>query len=115
MLRILAVLVLCAVSLLTQAAPVQAHAEPVSQAKWQSRAIPAELRVSASDEADCCFLQGRCCKKSMCAVCYLPMPPWHEGLVAIRLKSSVLLPSREDLARLILLGGDPPVPRLRYL
>jgi len=114
MLKILALLIFCA-SLLTQAVPAQAHAEPVSQARLQSRAIPTELRVAASGEADCCFLQGRCCKKSMCAVCYLPMPPRHEGLVTIWLESFVLLPSREDLARLILLGRDPPVPRPRYL
>lgn len=115
MLKILALLMFCTMSLLAQAAPAQAHAGHASQARSQSHASFAELVIAASpDENDCPLHDGRCCK-SMCAMCYLPMPPRHEGFVAIRLDSSTLLPSREDLARLILLGRDPPIPRVRDL
>jgi hypothetical protein len=112
MLRILALLIFCMVSLLAQGAPVQAHADHASQTASQSGASHAELR--ASNEGDCPSHAGRCCK-SICALCYLPMPPQHQGSMAIRLESSLLLPSRDDLARLILLGRDPPVPRPRDL
>lgn len=112
MLRVLALLIFCTVSLLTQGAPAEAHA---SQVRSQSQANSVQLvLVPSSDEGGCPLHHRRCCK-SMCAMCYLPMPPQHEGFVAIRLESSTLLPSREDLARLILLGRDPPIPRLRDL
>ncbi len=111
MLRILALLIFCTMSVLAQGAPAEAHAGHASQARPQSHASFAEPVIAASpDESGCPLHDGRCCK-SMCAMCYLPMPPQHEGFVAIRLESSTLLPSRGDLARRILLGRDPPVPR----
>lgn len=115
MLRVLALLIFCTVSLLTQGAPAEAHAGHANQVRSQSQANSIQLvLVPSSDQGGCPLHHGRCCK-SMCAMCYLPMPPQHEGFVAIRLESSTLLPSREDLARPILLGRDPPIPRLRDL
>lgn len=111
MLRVLALLIFCTVSLLTQGAPAEAHAGHASQVRSQSQANSVQLLVApSSDESGCPVSNGGCCK-SMCAMCYLPMPPQHEGFVVIRLDSSTLLPSREDLARLIVLGRDPPIPR----
>ncbi|MEQ1945317.1 hypothetical protein ABMA32_23125 [Mesorhizobium sp. VNQ89] len=114
MLRVLALLIFCTMSLLAQGASAQAHAGHASQVGAQSHASVAEVRVSTPGERDCPLHDGRCCK-SMCAMCYLPMPPQDQGVLTIRLESSALLPSREDLARLVLLGGDPPVPRPRHL
>lgn len=114
MLRVLALLIFCTVSLLAQGAPAQAHAGHASQVSQQSHANIPELRVSGPNEGDCPFQHGRCCK-SMCAMCYLPMPPQPQGVVTLRLESSAMQPAREDLARLVLLGRDPPVPRPRDL
>ena len=112
MLRVLALLIFCMVSLLAQGAPVQADADLGSQSASQSGASHADLR--ASNEGDCSSHAGRCCK-SVCALCYLPMPPQPQGPIAIRLETSLLPPWRDDFARLFLLGRDPPVPRLRDL
>lgn len=113
MLKVLALLMFCTMSLLAQAAPAQAHAGHASQARSPSHASFAEPSIAASpDENDCPLHDGRCCK-SVCAMCYLPMPSQHEDGVGIRRQSSALLVPRADFARLILLGRDPPVPRPR--
>lgn len=110
MLRVLALLIFCLVSLLAQGAPTLAHPNHAHQAKSQNRTIHAELRTSPLDGGNCSFHHGRCCK-SMCASCYLPMPPQQQGVIDIRLASSTVLPSRDDLTPLIPPGGDPPIPR----
>ncbi|UOK73780.1 hypothetical protein [Ancylobacter polymorphus] len=110
MLRILALLMFCTLSLLAQGASAQAHAGHASQVRPQRDASVSAVLVSAPQKSDCLFHDARCCK-SMCAMCYLPMPPQDQDVLTIRLESSALLPSREDLARLVLLGSDPPVPR----
>lgn len=114
MLRVLALLIFCTMSLLAQGASAQAHAGHAGQVRPQSHASVSAVHVSAPQESDCPLHDGRCCK-SMCAMCYLPMPPQDQAVLTIRLESSALLPSPEDLARLVPLGRDPPVPRFRHL
>lgn len=113
MLRILALLIFCTMSLLAQGTSAEAHGGHANEVRSQSHASVSEVRSLRTDEGDCSLNDGRCCK-SMCAMCYLPMPPQDQGVLTIRLESSALLPSREDLARLVLLGRDPPVPRFRH-
>lgn len=110
MLRVLALLIFCSVALMAQGAPAQAHLNHAHQAKSQSRTGHAELRASPSNDSSCLFYHGRCCK-SMCASCYLPMPPQQQGVISIRLASWAVLPSCDDLTLLILPDGDPPIPR----
>lgn len=111
MVRILALLIFCTMSLLAQGSSAQAHA---GQVRPQSDVSVSAVQVSAQEESDCPLHDGRCCK-SICAMCYLPMPPQDQGVLTIRLESSAVLPWREDFARLVLLGKDPPVPRFRDL
>lgn len=110
MLRILALLIFCGVSLLVQGLPAQAHPGHSTQVTSESRVGHAELRNSQAQENDCSSMHGRCCK-SMCAACYLPPPPQQQEFMVIRLKSSTLLPLRDGLAQLVVLGRDPPIPR----
>ena len=121
MLRVLALLIFCTVSLLAQGTAAQAHPghasqvrpqSHASQVRAQSHATQSEVRASLPDEGDCALHDGRCCK-SICAMCYVPMPPPHQGVLTLRLDCSALLPSRDEVARPVLLGRDPPVPRPR--
>lgn len=114
MLKVLALLIFCSVSLLAQGVPAQAHPNHAHQTESQNRTSHEELRASPSDDRSCSFHHGRCCK-SMCSACYFPMPTQQQGLVDIWGKSSTVLPSCDDQLPLNLPGGDPPVPRPRDL
>lgn len=115
MLRILALLIMCAVSFLVQGEPASAHEGRGVHVQLGSKSGTEITTVSALPANDNNCPSRHACCTMICPPCQLPLPAHRGDLASAPLSSSIVPTLRNDSLRSIILGRDPPVPRTQLL
>lgn len=113
MLRLMAMLIVCAVALLLQGAPVWAHDNEVGwpvDASCSGSITKAETVPLGED--DC--LGGDGCCMIACSTCQSQLGAHLTIVERIRLESSLARLPNGDIIRSVVLAQDPPIPRIHH-
>lgn len=115
MLRILALLILGAVSFLMQGASASAHeARSVhTQRDSTSEVAMTVVGMLPANDRDC--PSGEACCMTICSPCQFLLPAHRSDLASAPLDSSIVPALCGDSLCSIILGRDPPVPRTQLL
>lgn len=112
MLKLIAVLIVCAITLLLQGVPAGAQGSDVHRPRVESCCESGKTAETFPLEQDSCLGGASCCMV-MCGPCQSQAGAYLTVVERLRLESSLVRIPDSDFIRSIVLTRDPPIPRIR--